>query len=82
MKTMSNLLSVSDVARKLEEQLGCPVRPRDISTLLYDRVIDDSRCPVVGTRRVIPLEMLPDIEAALIARGVISHLRQEAPDDA
>src|SRR4051812_32906698 len=55
-------LSVSEAARRLGG------RPRDISDLLYQRRVSDERCPVVSGRRLIPLEYLPVIEAALLDR--------------
>jgi hypothetical protein len=50
---------VSEVAR----QLG--VRPRDISDLFYQRLLDDQRCPIVGGRRLIPEDYIPAIAEAL-----------------
>jgi hypothetical protein len=44
-------------------------KPKDISDLLYQRKVDTSRCPVVAGRRLIPLELLGEIEAALRAAG-------------
>jgi hypothetical protein len=58
---MSRLI-VSEVARRLG------VRPRDISDLFYQRRLTDKVCPVVGGRRLIPLNYLPEIEAALRER--------------
>lgn len=66
---MTHLLSVSDAARELN------VRPRDISDLFYQRVLDDERCPVLSHRRVIPRDYLPDIQQAL-------RLRQQARGEA
>ena len=55
-------LSISEVARRFG------VRPRDISDLFYQRRLSDEVCPVVGGRRLIPLDYLPEIEAALRER--------------
>lgn len=52
---------VSEAARRLRR------RPRDISDLFYQRKLSDERCPVVGGRRLIPVDYLPVIEAALRA---------------
>jgi hypothetical protein len=56
-------LTVSEVARKLA------TRPRDVSDLFYARKLDDSKCPVVGGRRLIPESYLPAIKAALREAG-------------
>jgi hypothetical protein len=60
---MTNYLLVSGVAR----HLGVP--PRVISDLFYARRLDDKLCPIVGGRRMIPPELLGEIEAALRASG-------------
>ncbi|MEQ8788907.1 MAG: hypothetical protein RIC55_21525 [Pirellulaceae bacterium] len=57
-----SVLFVSDAARELD------ARPRDISDLFYQRVLDDQRCPVVSNRRVIPRDYLPKIREALAQR--------------
>jgi hypothetical protein len=56
--------TVSDVARQLPG-----ARPKDITDLFYQRKLDDSRCPVVGGRRLIPAEYVGAIEAALRKAG-------------
>jgi hypothetical protein len=56
-------LSVSEVARRLG------VRPREISDLLYARMLSDRHCPIVAGRRLIPEEYVADAAAALRARG-------------
>jgi hypothetical protein len=48
-------------------QLGC--RPRDISDLLYTRILDVSRCVVIAGRRLIPEGYLPEIRRILAERG-------------
>jgi hypothetical protein len=60
---MGRFVIVSEAAR----QIG--VAPRAISDLFYARRLDDERCPVVGGRRLIPLDYLPVVEAALRAAG-------------
>lgn len=52
-------LSVSEVARRLG------ARPKDISDLFYLRHLDDERCPVIGGRRLVPLDYVPEIERVL-----------------
>jgi len=56
-------LTVSDAAREIG------ARPRDISSLLYNREIDDAACPIVNGRRMIPRELLPTIRQMLAAKG-------------
>ncbi len=63
-----NHVTVSDVGRRY----GVP--PRVISDLFYARKLDDRRCPIVGGRRLIPEDYLPEIESALRAAG---HLHDE-----
>jgi hypothetical protein len=58
----ADLLSVSEAARRL----GC--RPRDVSDMLYQRRVDDSRCPLIGGRRLIPVALLPQMESLLQRR--------------
>ena len=76
----AHLLTVSEAARELERRHRCRVRPRDISTMLYDRRIEDKLCPIIAGRRMIDREVLPRIEEVLIARGTISA--EEAPSNA
>jgi hypothetical protein len=45
-----------------------------ISDLFYARRLDDRRCPIVGGRRLIPDDYLPEVESVLRAAG---HLPQE-----
>jgi hypothetical protein len=62
-------LIVSEVAR----QIGA--RPKDISDLFYQRRLDDERCPIVGGRRLIPVDYVPVIEATLreLGRLEVAH---------
>jgi hypothetical protein len=48
------------------------IAPRLISDLFYSRRLDDSRCPILGGRRLIPDDYLPEIEAALRRAGHIA----------
>lgn len=52
-------LIVSEVARRIG------ARPKDISDLFYLRRLDDKKCPVVGGRRLIPVDYIPEIEKTL-----------------
>jgi hypothetical protein len=62
-------LTVSEVARCIG------ARPEDISDLFYQRKLHDSRCPIVGGRRLIPEDYLPIIEATLrqLGRLEVTH---------
>ncbi len=69
---MSELMSVSDAARALEEELGVPIAPRIISDLFYQRKLRDEACPLIGGRRLIPESYLPAIATALRRLGLLS----------
>ena len=60
---MEKLLSVSEVARRLD------ARPRDISDLFYLRELRDDICPIVAGRRLIPEPYIEEIAAALRRRS-------------
>jgi hypothetical protein len=49
------------------------VRPRDISDLFYGGILDDSKCVVVGGRRLIPRTYLDTIKRVLLKRGKIKE---------
>jgi hypothetical protein len=70
---MAMWFTVSDVARKIEG-----ARPKDITDLFYQRKLDDARCPVVGGRRLIPVDYVPQIEQALRNAGRLPQ-RAEVP---
>jgi hypothetical protein len=59
---MIDRFTVSEAARRT----GC--RPRDISTLFYDRILGDDDAPIVGGRRMIPESLLPKITQLLTER--------------
>ena len=61
-------ITVSEAARSISEKLGVVIRPRDISLLFYERQLRDDLCPIVGGRRLIPPDYLPQIESALHRR--------------
>ena len=56
---MTTFKFVSEIAR----EVGC--RPRDISDLFYGRHLPDDKCPVVAGRRLIPAELVPEIQRLL-----------------
>jgi len=64
-------LTASTAARELQRQLGWEVSPRDISLLFYSRELPDERAPVVGGRRIIDRELLPEIANALRRKGCL-----------
>ena len=68
---MCEQLTVTEAASELEEQAGVTVRPRDISDLLYKRILDVNRCPILGDRRMIPRDYLPTVLEVLRMRGLI-----------
>ena len=70
---MAAHLIVSEAARELTEVLGEQVKPRDISQLFYDRELRDDLCPIIGGRRLIPRDYLPEIVRALRRHRKISH---------
>jgi hypothetical protein len=61
---MANFVFVSEASRRIPG--SCP---KDISVLFYLRKLDDARCPIVGGRRLIPEDYLPEIERALREAG-------------
>jgi hypothetical protein len=68
-ETPMQRLIVSEVARRIPG-----ARPKDISDLFYQRKLDDAICPVVGGRRLIPEDYVPEIVAALRAVGRLPAL--------
>ncbi len=68
---MSEHTTVGDIARDPGEKTGTDVPPRVISDLFYKRVLSDVRCPILGGRRLIPRDYVPEVERALRDRGVI-----------
>ena len=63
---------VSEIARLLN------VAPRILSDLFYQRRLDDARCTIVGGRRLIPADYLPEIKAVLLEAGKIKKRRNDA----
>jgi hypothetical protein len=67
---MAEFLCVSEVSREAEQQLGIPVSPKAVSDLLYQRRVDVRRCPMLGGRRLVPRDLLPEVIRILRERGV------------
>lgn len=61
--TVSEIIGVGEAARRLG------AKPSDITWLFYQRELNDELCPIVGGRRVIPVEYLATIRAQLVRRG-------------
>lgn len=59
--------SVTEVA----EQIGC--RPRDISDLFYQQLLDDRQVLKVAGRRAIPSTYVPEIRRVLAERGKLQE---------
>ena len=64
--------TVSELAR----QKG--VAPRVISDLFYARRLDDGRCPIIGGRRLIPSDYVPEVERVLREAGHLTR-REGSP---
>ncbi len=62
--------TVGDLARDIGERIGREVPPRVISDLFYKRVLSDERCPILGGRRLIPRDYIPEVERVLKDRGL------------
>jgi hypothetical protein len=69
---MNERLTVTEAAEVLTEQAGCSISPRMISDLLYRRILDTARCPIIGDRRMIPPDYLPELLSVLRERGFVS----------
>lgn len=59
------LLAITEVA----ERRDVNVAPRVISDAFYQGRLDRSKCPVVGGRRLIPLDYLPELKSVLTSLG-------------
>jgi hypothetical protein len=73
---MDKRLTVSDVARELTVRHGVVVSPKTLTDLFYRRELDDIYCPIIGGRRLIPLDFLPTLERVLRRHG---HLPGDEP---
>ncbi len=49
----------------------CGVNPRDITSIIYCRLVDVGRIPLVGRRRQIPQDMVGDFQRELTRLGKI-----------
>lgn len=67
-----SMLSIGEVCRLIGDKRGVEIPPQRLSDLLYRRILDVARCPVVGKTRRIPTDYVPAIEAILDARGLLA----------
>jgi hypothetical protein len=67
---MQKFFAVSQVGRRFG------VAPDLISNGFYRNWLDPARCPIVGTRRVIPEDYLDELKAILIRRGYLDEAGQ------
>ena len=75
------LLTVSQVARKIAERTGHAVSPQQISDLFYKRILDDGRCPIVGRSRLIPAGYVSVIERVLAQRDLLPASKSSPSPD-
>jgi hypothetical protein len=68
---MTQSHNVSAAARIISESVGEEVSPKQLTDLFYRRLLDVNRCPIVGDRRMIPADYLPQIIEVLRSRGVV-----------
>ncbi len=66
---MSDYLSISEAADRLTLMLKRPVRPRQISKMLYDRMLSEAYCPWIGHQHVISKGYLPKIARLMRSKG-------------
>ena len=66
---MYEFSTVSEIAKELERRHGVAVSPKIISDLIYQRILAADKCPILCGRRMIPLDLMPEIEAKLRERG-------------
>jgi hypothetical protein len=64
-------MSVSEVADALSAAHGVVIPPRAITMAFYERALRNDLCPIVGGKRRIPADYLPQIEALFRRRGRI-----------
>jgi hypothetical protein len=70
---MANTHTVAVAARVISEETGKEIAPRTLTDLFYKRALDVNRCPIVGDRRMIPCDYLPEIIAVLTKRGLVTQ---------
>ena len=58
-------LGVGDLARRFG------VRPSRISQLFYEQRLDESRCPIISGRRIIPADYIEVVAMELRRKGLV-----------
>jgi len=48
--------------------------PRKLSDLFYARKLDENRCILIGGRRFIPADYIPEIERVLRETGILAEV--------
>jgi hypothetical protein len=71
--TAPSHLPVAEIARLIGR--GC--RPRDVSDAIYDRRIDADVCPLIGRRRLVPVDLVPVITAVIERTGRLGEAAAE-----
>ena len=66
------LRTITELAR----EWGCA--PRILSDAFYGRHLDESRILLVGGRRLIPADYVPEIRAKLIELGKLTGLGEDS----
>jgi hypothetical protein len=68
-------MTVGECASEIARELGVELNPRVLSDALYRGLLDTSCCPLVGNRRMIARERLPEVIRSLQRAG---KLKREA----
>jgi hypothetical protein len=76
---MANTHTVAVAARMISEETGKAIAPRTLTDLFYKRALDVNRCPIVGDRRMIPCDYVPQIIEVLKKRGLVPETSTGEP---
>jgi hypothetical protein len=72
---MPEFLSVGDACREVARLRGVDISPRKLTELVYRRALS-CETPLIGGRRMIPAESLPELIQTLEQRGYLTPERQ------
>lgn len=75
---VTEALTISQVARMLEAEMGFPIPPRVISDLFYQRVLEEDLGPLVGGRRLIRRDAFPKIRLAVLKQRARQETQAKA----
>jgi hypothetical protein len=64
-------LTVGDLAKRYN------ANPRDITHLFYTRRLDGSRCPIIGGRRLIPVDYAEVVAHKLRELGLLETIHAQ-----